>query len=476
MRPVLFVFGLFLVLGNASCPQQVQNPADCTYDDSICTNAGLSCDPKLHQCVAVAGCLTAAMCSSPSASACIDSQCAACTTDAQCGDWSRLRNATPQRNFCVSLGQQNTCSECRPGLSETDCPDPMSSICDATLALCRPCRADKDCASRICRKLGDYPEVSPVPGVLTGQCVPSSQISYVDQDNPACQASGTSSTPAQPLCSVTAAFNTGLPYISIAPSRMYYPELNLNMPGKIFVMVGPNADTRSYAYYDRITVTNGTLVLANIYLAPITAGNAQINCIGSQSSVYVTSSNMVNANKIQTRLIDASKDCGQITVDRMLMSCLNLAKSALLIGGTGTVTTNYRVVNTAIASCGGAAEPYAIQISDKAQGYFGFNNIYGNYRGIQCTSSSQTIVNSIVAANALSQIDGCTFDPAYNLTDVDKIDAPSAPFLQPTGAKNTMNVVDKALAPAASQLVPIDFDGNPRPQGKGYDIGIQELK
>ena len=477
MRPVLSVLVLGLFLFVASCPQQVPNPADCTYDESICTSAGLSCDPRLHQCVSVKGCLTAAMCSSPSASVCTDSQCSPCTADADCSDWSRLRNATPPRDFCVQMGGQSTCAQCRPGMGATDCPDPANSICDSALALCRPCRADKDCSSGICRKLGDYPEVSPVTGLPTGQCVPSSQISYVDQDNPQCQASGTTSSPTQPLCTLTTALGLSLPYISIAPSKKFYPNINLNMPGKLFVIVGPNADTRSYAYFDHITVSSGTLVLVNLYLYPMTAGSAQVTCTGSQSSLYLVSSSMVNVGKLSIRLVDASMDCGQITLDRMLMSCLNQNKAGLLIGGTGSVTTNYRIVNNAIVSCGGSAgDPYAVQISDQASGYFGFNNVYANYKGIQCTSSKQTIVNSIVAANTASQIDGCSFDPQYNITDSAKIDAPSAPFLQPSGLNNDMNIVDKALAPSGSQQVLIDYDGNLRPQGKGYDIGIQELK
>src|SRR3954468_8517415 len=121
MPPVLVVLGFSLLLFCASCPQQVPNPADCTYDESICTDAGLACDPRLHQCVALVGCLSAAMCSSPSASVCSNNQCSACTADADCSDWSHLRNATPQRPYCLQLGQQSTCAECRPGQANSDC-------------------------------------------------------------------------------------------------------------------------------------------------------------------------------------------------------------------------------------------------------------------------------------------------------------------------------------------------------------------
>lgn len=471
---VLWLCSLFLHL---SCLQQVQNPADCTNDESTCTSKGLVCDPRLHQCVALDGCVTSAMCTSPAASSCISNRCSACAEDTECAEWSRLRNATPRRNFCAKISQQTTCAECRPGMGAVDCPDPQSSICDASLGLCRPCRADKDCASRICRKLGDYPETSPVPGLAVGQCVPMDQISYVDQDNSGCQMSGDSSTPDKPFCKLSSAFALTKPYISLAPSKKFYPDISMDLPGKTFILVGPHPDTRSFSYVDRITVNNGTLVLSNLYLATNSNATAQIQCIGSGSSLFVTTSTMINLNMRATRLIDASMDCGQLTVDRMLISCGNQAKFGILVGGTGAVMTKYRIVNSAVLSCGGSTgDPYGVQINEKASGYFGFNTLYGNYKGILCKTPSQAVANSIVTANTSAQIDGCTFDPKNNILDGTLLDYPSPPFLQPISQKNDMNIVDKGSPPPDDNRVLVDHDGNIRPQGAGYDIGLQELK
>lgn len=479
MKTVSSALGLCLWGLSLSCVQQVPNPADCTNDETTCTSKGLVCDPRLRQCVAIDGCVTSAMCSSPSASTCADNQCSACTADAECSEWSRLRNATPKRSFCTQINQQATCAECRPGMGATDCPDPSSSICDNSLGLCRPCRTDRDCASRICRKLGDYPEVSPVPGLQTGQCVPSEQIAYVDQDNSGCQASGAASTKDKPFCQIATALATSKPYISLAPSKRLYPNITLNAPDKLVVLVGPHQDTRSYSYVERVTVNSGTLILNNLYLVPDVT-SPQISCIGSKSSLFLVNSSLINVNQVPTRLIDATQDCGQITLDRMLISCSNAERSALLIGGTGAVTTNYRVVNSAIVSCGGSstgADMYGVQINQKAAGYFGFNTVYGNYKGIVCkTPATQSVVNSIVTMNTAAQIDGCTFDPSSNILDSNKLDCPSPPFLQPISEKNDQNVVNKGVAPPAEQRVPVDYDGNPRPQGAGFDIGMQELK
>lgn len=487
MRPVssalgrcflLLVFLPYLLFG-ASCPDQVANPADCTNDESLCTKNGLVCDPVIHSCVKSVGCLSAAMCSQATASVCTGGQCEACSEDAQCAAWSQLRNVTPARSFCVSLDQQNTCAECRPGMDTTDCTNPLSPVCDSFLGICRPCRANKDCPSQICRKRGDYPETAPIPGLTTGQCVPASQIAYVDQDADGCLTTGTDSTPDKPFCSVAAALKTDRVYVSIAPSVLYYANLTVDLPDQTRVLVAPSADTRSYAIHDHITVKNGTLVLENLYLLPITATAPALTCTGAASSLYVMGGLLLNANKLQTRLIDASADCRQLVVDRSQVSCFNTPKYGILVGGAGPAQTSFRIVNTQVLSCGGGAmgnDPVAIQLNEGATGYFGFNVVVGNYQGILCKTATQTVVNSIFTQNNAANITGCTFSPEYNITDAAKVDYTSPPYLKINSAKNAMYIFDKGLPPPDKDMVPVDADGNPRPQGAGYDIGIQELK
>src|SRR5262249_41210709 len=119
----------------------------------------------------------------------------------------------------------------------------------------------------------------------------------------------------------------------------------------------------------------------------------------------------------------------------------------------------------------------AVQLNKPAVGYLGFNFIIQNNLAVKCLNN-QLVDNSLIVNNpgsGAAQVSGCNLD-SHNILDIDQIDSSTLPFLQENSPKNAMNVVDKGHAPPTDHPVLFDYDGNPRPQGGDYDIGMQELR
>jgi hypothetical protein len=192
--------------------------------------------------------------------------------------------------------------------------------------------------------------------------------------------------------------------------------------------------------------------------------------------LYVRDATVTNTSG---RGIDAEQGCAKLYVDRVRVN--NTSRYGILVGLTGSTITQYRIVNTAVVSSGGmaAGEEHGVYFGSKSSttGFFGFNTITGNYRGVGC-QASRTLTNSIVAGNTLTQVDVCTANAANVVTDNSKVDLVTGldPKLQNT-AKNDACCVDKAAAPTQTDTpVPTDYFMGDRPMGKGYDIGYHELK
>lgn len=325
------------------------------------------------------------------------------------------------------------------------------------------CIADNECASGLCRKAGDLPTTPPIAGLMTGQCVPAGQIAYVD--NSAKGSDTNPGTQAMPFQTVAKAMMAGKPYISVAASATKYPAVSVSSGN--FVMVGPGRDLSPTATFDSITVSGGALVVAEAQVTPMLSA-AAVTCSGASSSVSLVHTIITNTSG---RGVDASATCGQLTVER---SRVTGTRYGIIIAGTVSTPVTYRIVNTAVTNSGNMAsgELHGVYLDRYASGYFAFNTLNNNNRGINCTTGqmiSDSIVTGTGPANA-NAVDSCTAMRVVT-ANVDIMAGPEPKLLDT--AKNATCCIDKAIPDASAPKV--DYYGTSRPQGAAYDIGYFEV-
>lgn len=449
----------------------VPNVMDCTTEAGLnqCLKMGLVCDRFSGLCAANGGCVTATMCSMPNAAVCTSGACVPCSRDSDCTSWTSSRSETPQREFCENLNQQNTCVECRKSNDATDCPDLSKPTCDATTGLCRGCSADSECGTGICLKSGDYPTISPIAGLLPGQCVPVGQITYVNNDTLVCSDTlPTAGSMAKPFCSLGKAIMTAKPYIRVSSSTTIYSALTISSGN--FVIVGPGRDVTPTAKIALLTANGGSIALSELQINAVDV-NPAVSCRGN-ASVYLSNSVISNLNG---RAIDADQDCANIVIERSRVTAL---KYGIVIGRTGATTINSRIVNTAVVNSGSSAsgEAHGIYLGLKATGYIAFNTLTNNVRGIKC-DTTLTLTDSIVAGNMQADVDGCSTTNNRVIIGTGTVDLASG--MEPTLLDTTKNAgccIDQGQMPTGTQSVLTDYYRTIRPRGKGYDVGFHELK
>jgi hypothetical protein len=390
--------------------------------------------------------------------------------DQDCTNWQSQFMHNPPLTFCVG----GTCSQCR---TNADC-DTADPICDSMSKLCRTCTADSDCTSGICRKPGDYPAMPPVANLVTGQCVDPSNVAYVNNNAVVCSDSGMG-TQMQPYCKVSTAISANKPYINVAASMTSYGSLTLNNATQSFVIVGAGRDSNPSTQFGQVTLSAGTLVLSELQiLGPVVTG--AVVCSGGGSSIYLLNTIVSNSSG---RGIDASANCGQVTVDHTHVDCGGGAKYGIIAGALNPPNTTYLIVNSLVTNCGNSGgELYGVELETTATGYFGFNTLTSNYKGLACSVGQQSAVNSIVAGNVSAQIDGgCgvsgnTTNVVTDSSKVQFIPGSNPPMLNTSSAVNQMNIVGTGSPPPANVSVATDYFGTPRPSSMGqYDIGYQQI-
>ena len=471
----------------------IDNPEYCTNENPEICPADTTCDVAQHACVPIRNtCKDSSSCMSTTAAACpVETHiCTPCTADNECKAWSTTHNTTINYGSCRTAtpqGQQTpgrTCVECWPknvlGSTETEVKctaDPLKPACDIDATgqgtgLCRPCKLDAECETGICRKAGDYPASSPLQ---TGQCVAPTQIVYVNNYNGATTSACSDGadamgTPDKPFCTIQKAVSMGKgPYISVAPSSAHYGSVNVTSGS--FIVNGPGRDVNPSAQIQQITVNGGTITLLGMQI--VGTGNVNdtaVSCSGASSSVYLFNS-MVNTD---SRAIDASANCGQLTIDRTLVSCKGQPKFGALVGSDTGTPTSYRIVNSGFSGCGnsmGVMEPYTIKLNGGASGVFAFNTVTGAYRAMYCGSSTQRILNSIVVA--MQSDTGCDYTNSGSITDFSLFDKTALPRLT---LMSYDAVVDRGIDPGLQPAIITDVDGKMRPMGSQYDVGMQEIR
>lgn len=438
----------FLLISLAGCDAvwtnfAINNPQNCILNANACTGAD-SCDQQTGKCSAMAP----------------------CTADAQCEARSKFNQSQPAQNYCVDLNGTPTCVECRGSASPNDCRTPGKAVCNNSTLSCRPCYDSSDCISGLCAYSGMLPDIpiAQLSNIQTGECIYPSQISFV-QKSGTCSDTGPG-TVSQPFCSLAPALSRLSPFIALGPNGgIAHPPFTVN-GGYTRVIVGTGRDTGA-TLLSSASVTDGTLVLSAVSIGPV--AGPTLTCSNSSGNLYVLKSKVYNGIY---RGIDASVNCGSLTVERSIVIGNGSNASGIVIGNTGSTTTNFRIVNSAVIRAGTfSGGIYGVYIGLSAQGTFAYNTITGNSTGVGC-DVGKTISDSIVSGNNTQNIYNCNVtrvaSGAVNFTAL----SDGTPMLMDT-TTNSNCCIDKGQS---SSSIIRDFNDNRRPIGNGYDIGYNEIR
>ena len=461
-------------LGCSSYPELdrylIDNPNNCEKNPSICMSGVGSpaiCDSVLKRCLWTGEkCISELNCPSFQAPTCMDfSVCVSCMADLECEKWSDGRREN--RRYCIA-GKCQQCRDnagCDPQSATPACDTPQNGA--GTFA-CRACRVDTqsaDCASGIC---GDG-----------GRCVSAAEVAFVDSDTSRCTMTANGGTLERPYCTLALALATGKSKVKLAGSATAYAAVTFNFAGGNVEIIGPGRSATPAATIDGVVVQKGTLTLSGLSVNASTTNAIQCDAGATVKVQDAIVSSTVNLG----RALIADLSCARVNVER---SRLSATRTAIYLNDGGSQSaTRYRIVNNVITNTGLANSDYAVVLGDGSSGFFGFNTVIKNGGGVQCNSTGQRVVSSVVVQNALvEQITGkcLRLNDILTASQVD-LGAVSDPRLLDT-ANNAMYAVDKAgtqgdigtALPAGEPAVTIDYFGKPRFAGAGADIGFHELK
>jgi hypothetical protein len=239
------------------------------------------------------------------------------------------------------------------------------------------------------------------------------------------------------------------------------------------VIVGPlggrDLPSTQQAVINTVTVTGGATVTLEEVAINDNAGNpAAVQCNG-QSRLNILNS-FVGKVPVTGNGGVYSIGCSVDIEKTKIYSTLGYGIS--ISQGSG-----HRIVNNAIMKNGlNGTEANAMKLTGIINGLFAYNNFAGNNQGITCdtqiavtdsivwdTMSGPALAGSCQQSNIVTNANanGAVLDPTYT-TGAD-------PAL--TDPNDTC--VDKG---AADVTILDDYYSHPRAQGKGYDIGFQELR
>lgn len=369
------------------------------------------------------------------------------------------RDCDPSTDVCATSAPEcMTDAECR---TRAELP-----ICDARAGRCRGCRKHSECpGSSLCR----YEAALPGP-VAVGQCFPVDAVAIVDAG--ACPGTGPGAgTPAAPYCEVQDALDAGRSLIVVHPQEHSAPYKPIQLFAGQALLVGPSRDAEPQAVLSGVLVSGaGTrLELRDLALRSGAAEQALL-CKGAEA-------------ELTRAVVEYSQD-GLVAADgcrlRVARSKIeHCARAALRV----SVGSGYRVVNSLFIDNGvGFTAQDRADLTDNVldlssaltDNRFTFNTLLGNRGFIYCRAG-QTLRNSIVAGSSGG---GPMPSPLRNdncqLSHVFVGDEMGA-ALGSTYAlsRDSRCCVDQA---EPDLTVTTDYDGTPRPQGAGYDIGCYELR
>jgi len=469
------------------CEQTGDTPDAATTDAPVC-NSSLECvDDGQPICDdtsgACRGCLASPECAAKDEATpeCTgDGRCVECTDHAQCTD-------APE-----PICRDDACAPCASGGECID-RDPAAPVCAPTGA-CVQCWDHGDCASSVCDR-------------ETHTCVAAADVIYVDV------ATGTDGGGCGDVGSPCKTIVGGVDEVTASRSTLritagIYAENALTVDGVDVALIGPSV-TVTPTNTDRavLLVQGGAAVLADGLTFRNASGNPDadgVRCTGAGTSVrlerVIVSNNdasgleaapgcvlaVVQSEVARNSLYGVEVDTAELSLARSEIS-ENRAGGVNLENSPFTILNNFIIGNGSIASGGSLiGGVYLRQDVAYSPQQFEFNTVVENLTGSSAQASGvfcfavATARNNIVYGGVGSPaVAGtCTWGysdvegVALGGTNLDEppqfVDVSMGNYhLQPTSPAHAAGDPPSA--------VDVDYDGDDRPLGAGFDIGADEL-
>jgi len=407
-----------------------------------------------------------------------------CSADRECPDGQRC-DLTQPVPVCIDTAGVDAATG-GPDGAPIGCDGPANCpvnapVCDDTTKTCRGCEADAECSSGACLE-------------LDGVCVDEARTLYVTPNGPG----GASCSRSAPCNLSTAVTMTSSTRDVIRVGDGTYPggTYTFSLSTQVFV----SGEDRSWN--GAVLSPNATGIRirgsANVVMEGLTiqdAGSDGINQMGGtleleRVKIHRTNQAGVDSSNGTLRMRqcwveDAGANGLFINNDTLDVDATYLVRNNN--GGVRATGSSVRVTSSVLAGNGtGGGDTSAASFTDARPGsLFAFNTVADNLAilepgGVSCINSSVTVTSSIFANNGFPDVDDAC-DTTYSLFEF--IYPPGngnisgqAQFVDQTGSDYHITPASAARgAGAAAGAVTRDLDGEPRPQGTGYDIGADEI-